>query len=67
MHSIVKNSRLPDCDIALATCMFDAGENVNGIGEIGYKDPKFVAYYCITSLLDMDFLSILQYSNRLFV
>lgn len=65
MNDVVRHGKLPDCDIALATCMFDAGENIKGIGEKGFQDSDFCAWYCMASTLDASIVSIIQYANRM--
>ena len=65
MNEIVRFGRLPDCDIALATCMFDAGENIKGIGENMLQDPDFCSWFCMASILDASSIAIIQYANRI--
>ena len=65
MNEIVRFGRLPDCDIALATCMFDAGENIKGIGEKMLQDPDFCSWFCMASILDASSIAMIQYANRI--
>lgn len=65
LDSVIRNSCLPECDIALATSLLDAGENIHGIGKNMFQDPYFFAYFCIGCAFDTDMLAIQQYANRM--
>lgn len=63
LDSVVNYSQLPAADYCIPTSLLDAGTNIKSVD--GKQDPDFLPFYVIDNTMNMNLLSIEQFSNRL--